>query len=116
METMEDRPENLQKDWELEEDYYKKADSGPELRLEDFMVEDEPVPSLPEGEKSGADERLQKTIRDVRQVLSLAQEGKTIAQISQALGLDFQYVYDIQVTAQGFREDDEIAVAQMMCM
>ena len=52
---MEDRPENLQKDWELEEDYYKKADSGPELRLEDFMVEDEPVPSLPEGEKSGAD-------------------------------------------------------------
>ncbi len=113
---MEDRTENFEKDWELEEGYYKQDSGSPEVRLEDFMDQEEPAPSSLEAAQSGADERLEKTIRHVRQVLSLAQEGKTIAQISQELGLEFQYVYDIQVTAQGFREDDEIAVAHMMCM
>lgn len=113
---MEDRPKDFQLDWELEEDYYGKDRDMPELRLEDFMDQDEPAPSCLEGERPESDERLQKTIRHVRQVLALAQEGKTTVQISQALGLEFQYVYDIQVTAQGFREDDEIAVAHMMCM
>lgn len=116
LKIMEDRPNDFQIDWELKEDYYGKDSGVPEWRLEDFMDQGEPAPSCLEGERPEADERLQRTIRHVRQVLALAQEGKTTAQISQALGLEFQYVYDIQVTAQGFREDDEIAVAHMMCM
>ncbi len=66
--------------------------------------------------KSGEELRLEKTVEDVRQVLALAQEGRTVKEIARSLGLEEQYVYDIQVTAQGFREDDEIAVAHMMCM
>ena len=66
--------------------------------------------------KSGEELRLEKTVEGVRQVLALAQEGRTVKEIARSLGLEEQYVYDIQVTAQGFREDDEIAVAHMMCM
>ncbi len=66
--------------------------------------------------KSGEELRLEKTVEDVRQVLALAQEGRTVKEIARSLGLEEQYVYDIQVTAQGFREDDEIAVAHMMRM
>ena len=66
--------------------------------------------------KSGEELRLEKTVEDVRQVLALAQEGRTVKEIARSLGLEEQYVYDIQVTAQGFREDDEIAVAHMRCM
>lgn len=66
--------------------------------------------------KSSEELRLEKTVADVQRVLALAQDGKTVEEIAQSLGLEEQYVYDIQVTAQGFREDDEIAVAHMMCM
>lgn len=115
---MSDLSDMTEKDWELEEDYYGQSSSGPELRLEDFMDEEggEFPAALDGKEKGPGDERLEKTIHDVHQVLEMAQEGKTIGEIAAALGLDFQYVYDIQVTAQGFREDDEIAVAHMMCM
>ena len=66
--------------------------------------------------KSGEELRLEKTVEDVRQVLALAQEGRTVKEIARSLGLEEQYVYDIQVTAQWFREEDEIAVAHLMCM
>lgn len=66
--------------------------------------------------KSGEELRLEKTVEDVRRVLALAHEGRTVEEIALSLELEEQYVYDIQVTAQGFREDDEIAVAHMMCM
>lgn len=63
-----------------------------------------------------ASDRLAKTIEDVKQVMALALAGNTIPQIAAQLQLDPQYVYDIQVTAQGFHEDDEIAVAHLMMM
>lgn len=59
---------------------------------------------------------LQRTIQEVHQVMALAAQGQTIDQIAQQLGLEAQYVYDIQVTAQGFHEDDEIAVAHLLMM
>ena len=59
---------------------------------------------------------LQKTIHDVHEVLALAQKGDTIKEIAAELGLEEQYVYNIQVSAQGFREDDEIAVAHLVMM
>ena len=37
-------------------------------------------------------------------------------EIAAELGLEEQYVYNIQVSAQGFREDDEIAVAHLVMM
>ena len=67
-------------------------------------------------EKSPQEQLLKKTIQDVHQVLALAQEGHSISQIARQLELEESYVYNIQVSAQGFREDDEIAVAHLVLM
>lgn len=102
-----------QKDWEISEDYYNNGEEERNLSLEDFITESD----LEQGEKLSfdpADERLKKTVADVHKVLTLAQEGKTIAEIVGITGLEEAYVYNIQVCAQGFREDDEIAVAHLV--
>ena len=61
-------------------------------------------------------DRLARTIEDVKQVMALALAGNAIPQIAAQLNLDPQYVYNIQITAQGFHEDDEIAVAHLVMM
>ena len=102
-----------QKDWEISEDYYNSGDAEKKLFLEDFITESD----LEQEEMLSPDpanELLKKTIDDVRQVLALAQEGKAIAEIVAITGLEEAYVYNIQVCAQGFREDDEIAVAHLV--
>lgn len=99
------------KDWELLGEYYDNSKEEKKLSLEDFMEEDSP---LDEGISSNSDLQFQKTVEDVHQVLSLAGEGKSISEIASMTGLEQQYVYDIQVCAQGFQEDDEIAVAHLM--
>ncbi|WP_349668243.1 helix-turn-helix domain-containing protein [Lacrimispora sp.] len=101
------------KDWELSEDYYTGQDSEKKLSLEDFITEqDLDGNSLNISPQS--DELLKKTIEDVHQVLALAKDGMSIEKIAELTGLDEKYVYDIQVCAQGFREDDEIAVAHLV--
>ena len=102
-----------EKDWELSEDYYTGQDSEKKLSLEDFITEqDLDGNSLNISPQS--DELLKKTIEDVHQVLALAKDGMSIEKIAELTGLDEKYVYDIQVCAQGFREDDEIAVAHLV--
>ena len=101
------------KDWELSEDYYTGQDSEKKLSLEDFITEqDLDGNSLHISPQS--DELLKKTMEDVHQVLALAKDGMSIEKIAELTGLDEKYVYDIQVCAQGFREDDEIAVAHLV--
>ncbi|WP_313577604.1 hypothetical protein [Lacrimispora sp.] len=102
-----------EQDWEISEDYYNSREDERSLSLEDFITEsDKQAADLePFGQ---SDELLKKTIADVHQVLVLAQEGKNIAEIAFITGLQEKYVYDIQVCAQGFREDDEIAVAHLV--
>ncbi len=102
-----------EQDWELDQDYYNGREEGKTLSLEDFITESdkETAGFEPSGQ---SDELLKKTIADVHQVMALAQEGKTIAQIASITGLHEKYVYDIQVCAQGFHEDDEIAVAHLV--
>lgn len=100
-------------DWEISEDYYDSQEKGKEMSLEDFILESD----LDDGEllaPSPSDELLKKTIEDVHQVLALAGEGKNIKEISALTGLEETYVYNIQVCAQGFHEDDEIAVAHLV--
>ena len=106
------------KDWELNDDYVQAEDSAKELKLEDFMTE---APSEHDGTfgffgNTTDQNLLQKTIQDVHEVLARAQKGDTIQEIAAELELDEQYVYNIQVSAQGFREDDEIAVAHLVMM
>ncbi|MFT4106474.1 MAG: hypothetical protein QM657_11995 [Lacrimispora sp.] len=100
-------------DWELSEEYYGGNGEEKKLSLEDFISESD---AREEGFGTGSpsDELLKKTISDVRQVLALAQKGNSIETIASLTGLDEKYVYDIQVCAQGFREDDEIAVAHLV--
>lgn len=102
-----------EQDWELTEDYYCGREGKKELSLEDFIMEDDGENKDP-GIFKPADEKLKKTIEDVHQVMALAGEGKNISEIAAATGLDETYIYDIQVCAQGFREDDEIAVAHLV--
>ncbi len=102
-----------EQDWEISADYYNSSENKKNMSLEDFIVEsDQETHGL---ESFGqADELLKKTVADVRQVLALAQEGKSIPEIISITGLKEKYIYDIQVCAQGFREDDEIAVAHLV--
>ena len=115
------RPE----DWDLNDEYFQNDDSAQELRLEDFIsgsgtagVSDSGASPLEEDSfgESPQEQLLKKTIQDVHQVLALAQEGCSISQIARQLELEESYVYNIQVSAQGFREDDEIAVAHLVLM
>lgn len=99
-------------DWELSEDYYQTKPESKEWRLEDFA--DEEVSMAPE--TASQSELLQKTIKDVKAVMELALNGIPIPEIARTLHLDETYVYQIQVTAQGFREDDEVAVAHLVMM
>ena len=102
--------ENIpQNDWELMDDYYQKDNEMPELRIEDTS-ENSSFGEVQAAQKA----RIDKIVEDVHQVLLLAKDGKTVEEIAAELGLKSQYVYDIQVSAQGFREDDEIAVAHLV--
>ena len=109
------------KDWELIDDYFQAEDSAKELKLEDFMTEEPSEHDDSDGTfgsfgDTTDQDLLQKTIQDVHEVLTRAQKGDTIQEIATELELDEQYVYNIQVSAQGFREDDEIAVAHLVMM
>ena len=112
-------------DWDLNDEYFQNDDSAQELRLEDFIsgsgtagAPDSGLSPLEEDSfvESPQEQLLKKTIQDVHQVLALAQEGHSISQIARQLELEESYVYNIQVSAQGFREDDEIAVAHLVLM
>jgi hypothetical protein len=100
-------------DWEISEDYYANQENDKKMSLEDFILDSD----MDHGEllsPNPTDELLKKTIEDVRQVLALASEGKNIKEIAVFTGLEEAYVYNIQVCAQGFHEDDEIAVAHLV--
>lgn len=109
---MEDGKKDILEDWELSDGFYGSGEEK-ELSLEDFITESD----LQAGDlelHDNSSELLKKTVEDVHQVMALALEGKTIEQIAGLTGLDKSYVYDIQVCAQGFHEDDEIAVAHLL--
>lgn len=101
-------------DWELSEDYYKEREGKKELKLEDFMMGEDEIPSLVSGEET--DPLLAQTISDVKNVLSVCQEGKSVPEIALALSLKEGYVHTILYCAQGFSEDDPIAVARLVMM
>jgi len=105
-----------QVDWELTEEYYHNRQDEPELKLEDFMDDGETGKAASGNASQEQAQRFHKIAEDVHHVLALAKEGKTIQEIAARLKLEPHYVYDIQVSAQGFREDDEIAVAHLVEM
>lgn len=108
---MEGNKKTQETDWEWDPKYCQTGEEK-ELSLEDFIEETPPD----EDSKAFSDAGLARTVEDVRAVLKLAGQGCSTQEISRKLNLDQQYVYNIQVCAQGFREDDEIAVAHLVMM
>lgn len=110
MADQENRPG--EEDWELSEEYYQEEEGKKEISLEDFLTGGEmDEPGLRLAKDSDG---LQQTIAEVHQVMTLTGEGRTMDQIAEMTGLDRAYVYNILVCAQGFHEDDEIAVAHLV--
>ena len=110
---MSEEKKNQGEDWEMSEEYYKSGEEEKELSLEDFITEED-LQTDGLNLQSNHDELLKKTAEDVRRVMELTLQGNNIEKISEMTGLDSQYVCNILVCAQGFREDDEIAVAHLV--
>lgn len=100
-------------DWELSEEYYQENEDKRDLKLEDFMLAEDEIPSMASTEE---DPVLARTISDVEKVLAVYGEGKSVEEIALALSLEADYVHTILYCAQGFSEDDPIAVARLVMM
>lgn len=107
--------ENQELDWELSGDYYKANEHSRELKLEDFIGEDAAEPGAAD-DMTGMTAELQRVAADVRRVMELSLQGKTVAEIADLTGAEPKYVSDIQVCVQSFPEDNEIAVAHLILM
>lgn len=103
-------------DWELSQDYYQIDQEKNEMKLEDFMEDDLAEVAAAANTDAIDSDLLQKTIGDVKQVMALSVQGHPIPQIARNLSLEEQYVYNILITAQGFHEDDQAAVAHLIMM
>lgn len=110
---MSEEKKNQDEDWEMSEEYYKSWEGEKELSLEDFITEED-LQTDGMNLQSNHDGLLKKTAEDVHRVMELTLQGNNIEKISEMTGLDSQYVYNILVCAQGFHEDDEIAVAHLV--
>lgn len=53
---------------------------------------------------------------DVIRVIQLNEDGKEMSQIADILNLSLDYIQTILICAQGFTEDDPIAVAHLVEM
>lgn len=98
-------------DWELSEDFYQ-ADENNDLKLEDFMEPDQPA----EAPLSPGGGLLEKTAGEVKAVMALYGQHKSISEIASSLGFEESYVTIILQCAQGYQEDDAIAVAHLVMM
>lgn len=113
---MTNKPTPIQNsDWELSEDFYKPAEGAGELRLEDFMEPEEA--SAPERSASSQiSEQVQQLAARIHQVKELSVQGKTAAQIGEALKMDPKLAADIMICVQSFPEDNDVAVAHLIMM
>ncbi|MDO5349301.1 MAG: hypothetical protein Q4E86_05095 [Lachnospiraceae bacterium] len=98
-------------DWDISEDFYRAEEGMEELRLEDFMSPEDDEPFHLNG-----DLEVERTAEEVRQVLKLAEEGKTIKEIAAALSLAEEHVYNIQICSQSFADNDPVSIAHMVLM
>lgn len=107
-----------QGDWELSEDYYGDEVHEKSMSLEDFITKEDEGNKDEHGFCQAGDTAegglLEQTVADVRRVMALSLAGNDIGRIAAVTGLSESYVYNILVCAQGFREDDEIAVAHLV--
>ena len=99
-------------DWELSEDYYKEREGKQELKLEGFYDGEDEIPSLVSGRNRSLCWLRQSPMCNV---LSVCQEGN-LCWKSPLPSPKRRYVHTILYCAQGFSEDDPIAVARLVMM
>lgn len=61
-------------------------------------------------------EKFEKIIADVRNIRAASLSGKTIVVIAKELNLPEEYITNILVTAQGYPEDNEVAIAHLVML
>lgn len=106
---------NSELDWEYMDDFFG---TNPDLEkegnhlktLEEYAGEDL-TGTQPEKK---ADGELAKIIEDVRAVKAATVEGMTVKEIGTKLNLKEEYITNILFTVQGYPEDNDFAVAQLV--
>lgn len=98
-------------DWDISEEFYQAEEGMEDLKLEDFMSPEDDEPFHLNG-----DLEVERTAGEVRQVLKLAEEGKTIQEIAAETGLETDRVYNIQLCAQSVADSDPVSIAHMVLM
>ncbi|WP_455718737.1 hypothetical protein [Anaerosporobacter sp.] len=104
-------------DWEYMQEFYEKGPQKEVKSLEDYVVShEEPLTeSVEELDKSN--EKLLKTIQDVKDVRELLSKGKSVAEIAEALHAEAKYIQSIAMTLGYSTEDSgDIAIAHLVMM
>lgn len=104
-------------DWEYMQDFYEEGPRKEVKSLEEYALgDDEPLTeSIEEVNKSN--EKLLKTIQDVKDVRAQLSSGKSVAEIAEALHEEESYVHTIAITL-GYNTEDsgDIAIAHLVMM
>lgn len=105
-------------DWELSEDFYKESAGKKELSLEDFMEDDSAKEDAASasGKSTAVNRELEQVAEQVKQVIALSGQGRTVAEIAAQLHAEESYIHDMMVCVQAFTEDDPMAVARLLVM
>ena len=104
-------------DWEYMQDFYEEGPSKEVKSLEEYALgDDEPLSeSIEEVNKSN--EKLLKTIEDVKDVRELLSTGKSVVEIAEALHQEAKYIQTIAMTLGYSTEDSgDIAIAHLVMM
>lgn len=104
-------------DWEYMQDFYEEGPQKEVKSLEDYVVShEEPLTeSVEEIDKSN--EKLLKTIQDVKEVRELLGKGKSVTDIAETLHAEENYVKTIAMTLGYSTEDSgDIAIAHLVMM
>ncbi|WP_310604566.1 hypothetical protein [Anaerosporobacter sp.] len=104
-------------DWEYMQDFYEEGPQREVKSLEEYALgAEEPLTeSIEEIDKGN--NKLLKTIEDVKTVRELLSTGKSIDEIAETLQADVNYIHTIAVTLGYSTEDSgDIAIAHLVMM
>jgi predicted phage tail protein len=104
-------------DWEYMQDFYEEGPQKVMKSLEDYMVSHEEPQTESVEELDKSNEKLLKTIQDVKDVRELLGKGKSVAEMAEALHAEINYIQTIAMTLGYSTEDSgDIAIAHLVMM
>lgn len=104
-------------DWEYMQDFYEEGPRKEVKSLEEYALGDEEPLSESIEEVNKSNEKLLKTIQDVKDVREQLSSGKSVVEIAEALHADANYIHTIAITL-GYNTEDsgDIAIAHLVMM